>query len=59
LTSVISGRSCSTPPSPRPAKETEQKMDELAREFAKTRDTGIAVEIFRLGGELEKMKLEL
>jgi hypothetical protein len=34
-------------------------MDELAREFAKTRDTGIAVEIFRLGGELEKMKLEL
>jgi hypothetical protein len=39
--------------------EIEKRMDELAREFAKTQDTEIAVEIFRLGRELEKMeKLE-
>jgi hypothetical protein len=29
-------------------------MDELAREFAKTHDPEIAVEIFRLSRELEK-----
>jgi hypothetical protein len=36
--------------------EIEQKMDELAREFAKTHDREIAEEIFELGRELEKME---
>jgi FKBP-type peptidyl-prolyl cis-trans isomerase (trigger factor) len=34
--------------------EIEQKMDELAREFAETHDPEIIEEIYRLSRELEK-----
>jgi hypothetical protein len=36
----------------------KKRMDELAREYLKTRDPEIRVEIYRLGRELEKMEKE-
>jgi hypothetical protein len=36
----------------------EQKMNELARKYVETRDPEIREEIYRLGGELEKMEKE-
>jgi hypothetical protein len=35
-------------------KEIEQRMDELAREFAKTHNRKIAEEIYRLAGMLAR-----
>jgi hypothetical protein len=42
--------------SPVTREEIEQRMDELAREFADTHDPEIPEEIYRLGRELEKMQ---
>ena len=40
-------------------KEIERKMVELARKYLMTHDPGIIKELYRLGGELEKIeKLE-
>ena len=38
--------------------EIEEEMDELAREFAATRDPEIREEIYKLAKQLEKMEKE-